>query len=201
MTRVADLAQSKVVQSVFQNTQARINDRQIQISTLQKSQTYAGIATDSNRIVTLEASRRRIEQFMSDNIFVQLRMETSLNSMDTLGTTVDDLKGLLTDILDDGTLPQGIDKDEIADVKLAEFSDFLNLRVNGRYLFAGSKTDTRPVQASDITVAPTFSGTFTTQPEPSYYYQGDDTTVKARINEGVVLNYGVTAANPALASG
>ena len=36
-----------------------------------------------------------------------------------------------------------------------------------------------------------------TRPEPSYYYQGDDTTLKARIDEGVTLNYGVTAAQPA----
>lgn len=197
MTRVSDLAQNKVVASIIQNTQARINDRQIQISSLQKSQDYAGIAQDSNRLVTLENSRARIDQFMNDNIFVQLRIEAQLNSMDALGTTVDDMKGLLTDLLDDGELPQGLDKNEITDIKLNEFKDFLNVKVNGRYLFAGSKTDTIPVVPSDTTVAPTYDGTFTTRPEPSYYYQGDDTTLKARIDEGVTLNYGVTAAQPA----
>lgn len=197
MARVADLAQNKLVNSLILNTQQRINDRQLQISSLQKSQNYAGISGDSNRLVTLEASSRRIDQFLTDNTFTQLRMEAQLNSMAALDSTIDDVKGLLNDILDDGQLADGIDKDGIADVKLAEYSDFLNVKVNGRYLFAGSKTNTQPVQAKDISVAPTFSGANTTNAEPSYYYQGDDVTLKARINEGVTLNYGVTAANPA----
>jgi hypothetical protein len=94
MARVADLAQNKVVNSIILNTQQRINDRQLQISSLQKSQNYAGISSDSNRLVTLEASTRRVEQFLTDNVFVQLRMEAQLNSMDALDSTIDDLKGL-----------------------------------------------------------------------------------------------------------
>lgn len=197
MARVADLAQSKLVNSLILNTQGRIADRQLQISSLQKSQNYAGISDDSNRLVTFEASSRRIDQFLTDNTFVQLRMEAQLNSMAALDTTIDDLKGLYRDVLDDFQLAKGIDKNSISEVKLAEFSDFLNVKVNGRHLFAGSKTNTRPVLASDIRVAPTYDGNNTTSPEPSYYYKGDDITLKARINEGVTLNYGVTAANPA----
>ena len=196
MTRVANLAQNRLIQHVILNTQERIQDRQLQISTLQKSQNYAGIAGDSNRLVTLEASGKRIDGFLNDNNFVQLRMETTLNSISSVKSSLKDVKSLLFDILDDGALPDGVNKNDITDIKMAEVKDFLNVQVNGRYIFAGSKTDQQPVVPGDLNSAPNFDTNFDTTSEPSFYYQGDDVTMKARIEEGVTLNYGATAADP-----
>ena len=195
VTRVANLASNRLVNSLIQNTQNRIADRQLQISTLQKSQDYAGIAGDSSRLVTLEASRRRIDQFTNDNTFVELRMNTILNSIDALKNSLGDVRGLVRDILDDGALPDGIDKDDISNIKISEIQDFLNVKINGRFLFAGSKTDTQPVSPGTLSTAPTFDGSNETSPEPTFFYQGDDTQVSARINEGVVLDYGLNAAD------
>jgi hypothetical protein len=119
-TRVSNLASNKLVQSTILRTQDRILDRQLQISTLQKSQDYAGIADETNRLVTMEASRRKVEQFMTEGTNVKLRMDTMLNSLDSLKTTLKDVEGLVRDLLDDGTLPDGIDKDEFCNVKLAD---------------------------------------------------------------------------------
>ena len=196
MTRVADLAQNRLVRSLILDTQARLADRQLQISSLQKSQNYMGIAADSSRLVTLESSKRRIDQFITDNIFIRLRMDIMLNSIDAAKKTLVDVKNLLREALDDGTIPSGINKNDFADVKMAEIQDFLNVKVNGRFLFAGSKTDTKPVQPGTLSSPPTFDGSNLTSAEPAFYYQGDDAVVKARINEGVVLNYGVTADDP-----
>jgi flagellar hook-associated protein 3 FlgL len=193
--RIADLASNRLVQATIVSTQQRLADRQIQISTFQKSQDYAGISDNSSRLVTLEASRTRINKFMSEHTFVQLRMDTMLNSIDALKNTLNDVRKLLREALDDGTIPKGIDKDDFANTKMAEIEDFLNVRVNGRYLFAGSKTETKPVQPGNLDTAPTFDASNKTTAEPSFYYQGDDTTLKARIDEGVEIKYGVTAAD------
>jgi flagellar hook-associated protein 3 FlgL len=197
MSRVADLAQNKLVRSVILDTQSRLADKQLQISTLQKSQDYAGISSQSSRLVSLETSERRMSQFLTDNTFVNLRMDTMLNSVDSLKTSLKDVRSLLRDLVDDGQLADGINKDDIADIKISEIEDFLNAKVNGRYLFAGSKTEVKPMVPGTMTTAPTYDGSFISSAEPSFYYQGDDTVVKARIDEGVVLNYGVTAAEPA----
>ena len=198
-TRIANLAQNYLMRSVIHNTQSRLADAQLQISTGQKSQDYAGIADASSRLVTLESSGRRIDQFLNDNSFVNLRLDTMLNSIDKIKNTLNDVQGLLRDILEDGGLPVGIDKDEIIETKFSEVRDFLNVQINGRYLFAGSKTDTKPVVVSDLSVAAANSGApnYTTTAEPSFYYQGDDVVQKARIADGVVISYGVTAENPA----
>jgi flagellar hook-associated protein 3 FlgL len=73
----------------------------------------------------------------------------------------------------------------------------LNVNVGGRFLFAGSLTSTKPVADADYSTAPTYSGTFTTVAEPSFYYQGNDTKLSARLNEGLDVQYGVTANDPA----
>ena len=132
--RIADLASNRLVQSTIVSTQQRLADRQLEISTMQKSQDYAGISDNSSRLVTLEASRTRINKFMSEHTFVQLRMDTMLNSVDALKSTLNDVRKLLREALDDGTIPTGINKDDFANVKMAEIEDFLNVRVNGRYL-------------------------------------------------------------------
>jgi len=193
VTRVTDLANNRLVQSLILNTQDRIQDRQLQISTLQKSQDYVGIADESSRLVTVEASQRRIDQFLNDNTFIDLRMNTMLNSIDSLKSSLSDMRNLVREILDDGNVPDGIDKDDISQIKMSEIQDFLNVKINGRFLFAGSKTDTKPVEPAAFGTAPTFDGANTTSAEPAYYYKGDDAQIKARINEGVVLDYGVTA--------
>lgn len=198
-TRIADLAQNLLVRRVITQTKSRINDAQLQISTGQKSQDYAGIADVSSRLVTLEDSVNRTNRFLTDNTFVNLRINTMLNSINQVKDTIDKVKGLVRDVLDDGNIPAGINKNDLSQVYFNEVKDALNVEVNGRHLFAGSKTDVAPVAAVDLSSAPANSGApnYTTVSEPSYYYQGDDTVQKARIDEGVVLNYGVTAADPA----
>jgi len=197
MTRIADLAQNKIVRTHILDTQSRLADRQTQISTNQKSQDYAGISSDSMQLVSLEASERRMQQYLTDNVYVDLRMNSTLNSIDTLKKSLIDIRGLLRSLMVDGELADGIDKDNICDTKIQEVEDILNISINGRYLFSGSKTNTRPVDAGTMSSAPTYDGSFRTKAESTFYYQGDDTILKARIDQGVVMDYGVTAADPA----
>ena len=195
MTRIADLSQNKIVTSLILDTQSRLADKQAQISSNQKSQNYAGISGDSMQLVSLETSERRMEQYKTDNVYVDIRLNGALNSIDALKHSITDIRGILRSLMVDGKLAQGIDKDNISDVKTQEIKDFLNTSLNGRYIFSGSKTNTRPVDNGNMATAPTYDAAFNTKAEPSFYYQGDDTIIKARIDQGVVMEYGVTAAN------
>ena len=126
MTRIADLAQNKIVRSHILDTQNRLAERQTQISTNHKSQDYAGIASDSMQLVSLEASERRMQQYLTDNVYVDLRMNATLNSIDTLKKSLTDVRGLLRSLMVDGELADGIDKDNICDTKIQEVEDILN---------------------------------------------------------------------------
>lgn len=196
-TRISNLASSKLILSAIAQTQGRMNESQIKLTTGFKAQNYAGLASDAHKLVTVEASRRRVDQFLDEAANLKLRMDTTLNSIDALKKTLDDTQKLVKDVLDDGQLPNGIDKDSFADVKISEIEDFLNVRIAGRFMFAGSMTDTKPVEPGDMTSAPAYDASFNTVSEPSFYYQGDDTKLKARLDEGVEIQYGITADNPA----
>ena len=67
---------------------------------------------------------------------------------------------------------------------LAELQRALNTRIDGQYLFAGSRTDTAPVDlpAAAVTTA-----------DPSLYYRGDGVRLTVRVDAGVEVGYGVTA--------
>ena len=143
--------------------------------------------------MTVESSLRRIDQFVKDNAFIDMRMETMLNSMDAVGDILTEVRTLVRDVLEDGELG-GIDKNDFTEIKMDQLEGFLNVKMNGRFLFSGTKTDTQPVNAGDLADAPTFDADgVTTTAEPSFFYQGDDNQVKARIDEGVTLEYGVKA--------
>ena len=195
VSRVTNLSSSRLINSLILKSQDQIKEQQLKLTTQQKSQDYLGIGDDSSRLLTVESSVRRIDQFVKDNTFVDMRIETMLNSMDALGDIVRDVRSLVRDVLDDGNLPEGMDKNEIAQLNMDQAAGFLNVKMNGRFLFAGTKTDTKPVILSptELASAPTFNADNTTTTEPSFYYKGDDNQVKARIDEGVTLEYGVKA--------
>ena len=193
VSRVTNLSSSRLINSLILKSQDRINEQQIKLTTQQKSQDYLGIGDDASRLLTVESSLRRIDQFVKDNAFIDMRMETMLNSMDAVGDILTEVRTLVRDVLEDGTL-DGIDKNDFTEIKMDQLESFLNVKMNGRFLFSGTKTDTPPVNAGDLGDAPTFDADgVTTTAEPSFFYQGDDNQVKARIDEGVTLEYGVKA--------
>ena len=193
VSRVTNLSSSRLINSLILKSQNRINEQQIRLTTQQKSQDYLGIGDDASRLLTVESSLRRIDQFIKDNTFIDMRMETMLNSMDAVGDILTEVRTLVRDVLEDGTL-DGIDKNDFTEIKMDQLESFLNVKMNGRFLFSGTKTDTPPVNAGDLADAPTFDADgITTTAEPSFFYQGDDNQVKARIDEGVTLEYGVKA--------
>ena len=193
VSRVTNLSSSRLINSLILKSQDRINEQQIKLTTQQKSQDYLGIGDDASRLLTVESSLRRIDQFVKDNAFIDMRMETMLNSMDAVGDILTEVRTLVRDVLEDGTL-DGIDKNDFTEIKMDQLESFLNVKMNGRFLFSGTKTDTPPVNAGDLGDAPTFDADgVTTTAEPSFFYQGDDNRVKARIDEGVTLEYGVKA--------
>ena len=193
VSRVTNLSSSRLINSLILKSQDRINEQQIKLTTQQKSQDYLGIGDDASRLLTVESSLRRIDQFVKDNAFIDMRMETMLNSMDAVGDILTEVRTLVRDVLEDGEL-DGIDKNDFTEIKMDQLESFLNVKMNGRFLFSGTKTDTQPVNAGDLGDAPTFDADgITTTAEPSFFYQGDDNQVKARIDEGVTLEYGVKA--------
>lgn len=156
MTRVTQFAQQQRTLANVLSAQARLQEAQIQISSGKSSLSYAGIAKDTRRLVSLETTQSRATQFIQNNKIYETRLEIMDSAISSIFDATSDLRTTLIQALSDsssGSVPLA----QIAGNLLEVVGGLLNTKDNGRYLFAGSKTNTAAV---DIT-KPNF--TVTTQ--------------------------------------
>ncbi|TVR78101.1 MAG: hypothetical protein EA405_14935 [Rhodospirillales bacterium] len=147
MTRIADLPAANQLMSHVFRTQARINELQVQVSSEQVSQDYAGIARDSGRLVRLENTRDLHQRFVANNQTMDLRLQATETTLDSVRTTIENFRFALLDYASGATDDRG----KVAAIQDAAFKGLiglqglLNTEVDGTYLFAGSRVTTRPV--------------------------------------------------------
>lgn len=194
MTRVATYAQHLLTQSYLRATQVRINADNTAIASGKVAQTYSQLGVDSHRLLSLEDSSARAEQYIQ-NID---RASGRLSIMESaVGTLVDRATYVLSQlaVAINADNADNIALDELGDSYLTDSAQVLNVRHEGRALFAGSRGNLKPVElaAYDPTAAwpPPVLGTVDTG-----YYQGDSVTATARADDSFELNYGVTADEP-----
>ena len=190
MTRVADLGQSQLIKSYIADTQARLQATQIQVTTGQKAQRYAGIADDANTLVNLESSNARIQQYLANNKIVTARLNAMDTSLSQLTDIASKLKTLLVNAANGSNASQMGLSDQATNL-LNQAAGLLNAKFGNAYLFGGTRTDTPPVNLS----AAGYSAPGSSYPSnvDTGYYQGDTTKLVARAGDSFDVTYGVTA--------
>ncbi len=152
-TRVGTFAQRSSLVQQMMTTQKRLYDTQVQIATEKKSQDYAGISSNSFRLVTLENDKARNQLFIQSNTIANTR----LSAMATSAEAIDDrLRTMRSDLLNltMGDFETPLDdeaRDKLEDIQVRAFAalkdiaDYLNARQDGRYLFSGGRSDSAAV--------------------------------------------------------
>ncbi len=184
MTRVSQLAQQQLTLNNVLNTQERIQEAEIQIATGKKARNYAGIAEDATRLVSLESVATRTQQFNKNNTVVEGRLERMDSAVASMGDAITELRRTLIQALSDSSSNE-VRVADIAQNLLDTVTGQLNAKLNGRFLFSGSMTNTQPV-----TVPVPDPSTFGV-PEANYY-NGDSIQLTARIDETATIAYGIT---------
>ncbi len=185
LTRVSTYAQhSKLITNVT-DTQARLGFLQNQISSGRKSENFAGFAGRVEFITSLENKIRGANQYIESNTVIKTRLKT----MDVAITNIMDLTTDLRDLIAGARSPYITEKGVLiqqAQSMLNSLSNQLNANLGGRYLFAGSKTDSPPVLES-------IPDTLVPNTADDGYYTGDNVDLKARFNDKFETVYGVRA--------
>jgi flagellar hook-associated protein 3 FlgL len=193
--RVTTLAQQQFTLDQIKTLQARIADKNIAITSGRTARQYSGIAEESKRLVNLEATHVELTRFVQNNELISQRLQAMESNTSQLVDIASDIRTELVAAINSGNAPlSGIDT--LANNFLAQVASILNIEFDGRFLFAGSMTNTRPVDLTD----PGFPA-----PPPGYpsvadfdYYQGDQTVLSVRADVDLTVNYGVTARDPAI---
>lgn len=193
MTRVSDLAQNQLIMSYIADTQARIQATQIQVSTGQAAQRYAGIASQANTLVNLESVDSRIKQYLSNNTQVTGRLNTMDTAVSQLSDIASQLKTLLVNATNGNNASQLALNQQAQDL-LNQAAGILNSKFGNTYLFGGTRTDAPPVDLNAAGYSAP-SGSYPSSADTGYY-QGNSTKLVARAADNFDVTYGVTADQP-----
>ncbi len=121
------------------NMRQQFNDLQRQLSTGQKSDTYAGLGLDRSLAVSLNTQSAQIDSFNTTISNVMTRINVAQNALTSVGTLSTSLAGGLSQGSDSAN--NGNSMQVTAQSSLQQLIGLLNTQVGDRYVFSGSATD------------------------------------------------------------
>jgi len=195
VTRIGTFTNQQLILDATMRNQARAADTQLQVATGKKSQSFSGLSQDSSRLTNLKNELAKSEQFVSNIETVDKRLKLMEFGLEQIDDMARDMRSLIRSNLN-GDAPATVNLTALAQQYLDQITEIMNLRDDSRYLFAGGKTDTKPVDlANGVYTAPApppFDATVDTG-----YYEGDAAIAEVRIDDNVVVQYGVLASESA----
>ncbi|MBX2832606.1 MAG: flagellin [Rhodospirillales bacterium] len=186
--RVSTAAMQQNMLSQIRSVQTQLAEATEQSSSGVKADSYSGVADNSYVIATLSAEISEASAYADIAEEIQTRVEVYYS-------TLNDMVDILTDMTSDlsGALSTGTDQafgiNESAAAALETFASLLNTQYEGRYIYAGSASDSAPVSVDTADYAVITSPSTT----DFSYYSGNDDIASAKVADGTTIEYGITA--------
>lgn len=155
-TGISFLGQSQAQSGRLRELQTLMSDLQRQATTQKKYETMSGFGFDSLRLQRYRMDANSLDTYMSNIGTATTRIDIMNNAM----TKASDLGRQLISAISTDVLGGEVDIESIRTIarnNLSFLQSLVNTEVDGRYLFAGSATDTVPVENTL---------------QPNSYYQG-----------------------------
>lgn len=183
MTRISTAGQTQLMLQALMRNQARAMKSSLQVATLKTTNEFRGVAREALTLLGAKETLARNEQFNGSNTIVMQRLEAYGASLNQLGEIAQNLRETVI-----AALATGSSIGLMAEINSAfsEATTVLNIEVDDRYLFSGTRTATPPVAATtpaDLLGLANTSDAFT----------NNNIKVQARISENQVLEYGLLA--------
>ncbi|HXD44769.1 MAG TPA: flagellar biosynthesis protein FlgL [Pseudolabrys sp.] len=135
-----------LVQSLM-DMRAQFDDLQRQLSTGQKSATYAGLGSGRGLSVSLNAQLSQLSGFDNSIDMVDTRLQLAQTSLGGMATIGNNMKALV--VQGDSTGGNASSAQLTAQSSLQQLLGLLNAQAGGRYLFSGRATDQPAVETYD----------------------------------------------------
>jgi flagellar hook-associated protein 3 FlgL len=220
--RVGDNARFNSLQLQIQQSQSRLAEFQIQASTGRAGQNYADIAPRAREALSFENSYIRVKRYQDNIKSANIRIDQFEASINKIQESAETYRTLLVNALNSNnadTIAMAPQARALLDNVAAE----LNRQIDGKYLFAGSATNTRPVDTTrwgGTLAMPTnlnapaaytvpalpgtpagFPVTIAANASAEYfgYYMANTTLSTIRADDNMNVTYGNTAADPVYA--
>lgn len=189
--RIASFVSNTNINRSSMRLQAEFSKLTQQAASGLKSETYSGIARDTQYLLKLEADLAASKRMAADLTTVTTRLETSF---DALNGMTDMIAGTIANV--SAAISGGqLSPDEMlarAQASYDSMSAALNTKIGDRYLFGGSATGAPPVDVADPAY-PIF--TIPSAPNTAYY-QGNHDAHTVRAANGLDIDYSIHADQP-----
>lgn len=185
MTRVSDHARSQLMLNQLLRLQQQSFETERQVSTGKKAQYYKDIPKDTGVLLSAKAFEARTEQYQETGLQVLGRLDLQNVQLQSLADAADDLRQT---VLDSVSIGSGIGLMAQVTQIYETAVGILNTQVDGKYIYSGTRSDTPPVNApniADLIAAPSAAAVF----------DNNDLKQSVRIDDGVVVEFGVLASD------
>lgn len=180
--------------ALFQSTLSDVNklitqlaDAQTQLSSGFKSQTYAGVASESQELVSLKSSIAKTDQYINDSKVLEARINSTSSALGQLIETGTALQNLISQRRT-GVATSGAFAVQVRGM-WQQIVGQLNTSIDGQYLFSGTRTDMPAVSDE------TFPTLQTSGVADTGYYQGSAEDMTVRIDDNITMTYNIRADN------
>lgn len=179
---------TQTVINLASKKQSELQKVSIQISTGNEHEDFKGLASEGSveKFISLNSTLSYTDTFKKSNQIIVARTQTTEQALDQLIDLAQEITQTIVQ-RKNGASGDNVPVDVLAPAYLDSIANALNTRFDGRYLFAGTKTNIKPVeniQSSNVGS----DGKVT-----SLYYRGNDDVVSTKISQSQELAYGVNA--------
>ncbi|MFO1038764.1 MAG: flagellin [Geminicoccaceae bacterium] len=186
--RIGDAGQLERLRQLMQGTQTRIRDAEVAVSSGKIAGGFDAIGRDTGMLLRARDARASVQAQLDETTRTGDRLRVTDGAVSRLADIAERLRSLLVQRLDSSSGALVPLADEAASM-LDDAESQLNTQLDGRYLFAGSRTDAPAVDIPDAATAA----------DPALYYKGDGVRLSVRADTTTEIAYGVTADDPAIA--
>lgn len=128
----------------------QLEDLQRQLGTGKRSETYGGLGPDRSLSVSFRGQIASIDAYTGTTDLLSLRFKLLDTSLTRLSAVPTDIRAALDPNAYEVRLDGKTDAQKTAAIGLDEVIGLLNSSADGRYLFSGKSTDTKPVVAASV---------------------------------------------------
>lgn len=190
ISRVSTLALHTTTINNFTKVQGDLSVLQDQISSGFKGRDFEAYDGQVEQLTGLEKEVKKLQSYIENNAETVSRLTTVENAVGELVEITSSIEALMTG-QNPANANDAVFQAQIIQLRFA-VADELNISLEGRYLFGGTRTDVPPVIDDPSVPSTVVSGV-----PDDVYYQGSKQNVTARAQDNVQFDYEARADDPA----
>lgn len=182
-SRVSTFGQSQVLLQQLLRQQESLAISQRQVATGKVASDFKGLARDANALASAKAVESRNEGYLSGNRQLDQRLEIYNAALGELGDLAESLR---QDMIQAVGLNSGKGFIDKVTAIFQRATDLLQTKDRGQYIFAGTRTDTPPVNATTV-------ADFLALASSDDIFENNQQKAQARVDDNRTIEFGLLA--------